>query len=159
VNEIDKMLSEPNSWASWLLNGVSVVALLAASAWFTSTILNTKEAELPPRVVNSITIEPSIVLAGKPFKAHVNVTLNRLCPYEIHWSLIRLSDGVEVLKVIEPVRQPPAAIGTQDLPVSERYIPNTMAPGDYKYVSEVYDQCANGHTYTSIRHNVAITVR
>lgn len=141
------------------LNLVSGACLIAASAWFVSNLLASREAELPPRIVNSITVEPTILLAGKPFKTTVNVTLNKLCPYEVHWSLVREDNNLEVVKLVEPVKQPPAQIGTQDLPPSVRYIPNSVEPGAYKFISEVYDQCPDGHTYTSVRHNVSLTVR
>jgi len=158
LTDIDAKLAEPRSGASIGLNIISACALLAASAWFVNNVLSSRDAELAPRIVNSVVLEPTIVLAGKPFKAHINVTLNKLCPYEVHWSLVR-PDGVEVVKVIEPVKPAPAGTGTQDLPVSDRYVPNSISPGDYKYVSEVYDQCPDGHTYTSARQAVALTVR
>lgn len=144
---------------TWALNLVSGACLIAASAWLVNTMLASREADLPPRIVNSIMLEPTILLPGRAFKAHINVTLNKLCPYEIHWSLVRVADGVEVVKVIEPVKQPPAELGTQELPVSDRYIPSSTAPGEYQYVSEVFDLCGNGHTYISVRKNVSITVR
>jgi len=31
--------------------------------------------------------------------------------------------------------------------------------GAYKYVSEVYDLCPDGKTYTSVRRNLPITIR
>jgi hypothetical protein len=150
---------DTGTWATFILNIVSGAALLAAASWFSYNIFSTKDAELPPRIVNSIQIEPAILLPGSKFKAHINVTLNRLCPYEVHWSLVRVTDGVEVVKVIEPIKPAPLTLGTQDLPVSDRYIPNAIGPGEYKYVSEVYDMCPDGHTFTSIRHDVPITIR
>lgn len=150
---------DSGTWGSLFLNVTSVIALLAASSWFSYTIFSTMDAELPPRVVNSVSIEPSILLAGSKFKAHINVTLNRACPYEVHWSLVRMSDGVEAVKVIEPIKPAPAALGTQDLPASDRFVPDKIVPGDYKYVSEVYDMCPDGHTFTSVRHDVPITIR
>lgn len=147
------------SWSTLLLNAVSVITLLAASAWFSYTIFSTMDAELPPRIVNSVSLEPSILLPNSKFKAHINVTLNRLCPYEVHWSLVSVSDGVERVKVIEPIKPAPTVLGTQDLPVSDRFVPDKIPPGEYKYVSEVYDMCPDGHTFTSVRHNVPITIR
>lgn len=145
--------------ASFTLNITSGAALLAMAAWFTYNVFSSREIDTPPRIVNSITVEPTILLAGKPFKTTVNVTLNKLCPYEVHWSLVREDNNLEVVKLVEPVKQPPAQIGTQDLPPSVRYIPNSVEPGAYKFISEVYDQCPDGHTYTSVRHNVSLTVR
>jgi len=147
------------TWATLVLNVSSGAALLFAAAWFSYTLFSARDAELPPRVVNSITIEPSILLAGKPFNANINVTLNRLCPYEVQWSLVRQSDGVEVVKIIEPLKPPPTQLGTQDLPPSPRYVPSSVEPGAYKYVSEVYDLCPDGKTYTSVRRNLPITIR
>lgn len=144
---------------SFTLNITSGAALLMMAAWFSYSLFSSREVDMPPRIINSISVEPSIVLAGKPFQAKANVTLNRLCPHEIHWSLVRKTDGVEVVKVIEPVRPPQLALGTQDLPLVTRYVPNTVAPGEYNFVSEVYDQCPDGHTYTSVRYPVPLTVR
>lgn len=142
-----------------VLNMLSGVALFGAASWFSYNLFSARDAELPPRVVNSITIEPTILLAGKSFTAHINVTLNRLCPYEVHWSLVRQTDNVEVVKIVEPLKQPPAQIGNQDLPDVLRYIPSSVEPGEYKYVSEVFDLCADGKTYTSVRRNVNLTIR
>lgn len=157
-------LDENNTVQTRILNWVSGAALLMAVTWFSYTIFSTKAVELPPRVVNSIKLEPTILLAGKPFTARINVTLNRICPYEVHWSLVKTGgaeEGLEVVKIVEPILKPSAdaVIGTQDLPVSTRYVPNSVAPGTYRYVSEVYDMCADGHTYVSIRRNVDLTIR
>lgn len=145
--------------ATFALNFASATALLVMATWFSYNLFSSREIDMPPRIVNSVTIEPSILLAGKPFQAKVNVTLNKLCPYEIHWSLIRQDNGLEVVKLVEPTKQPPATLGTQDLPPTTRYVPNSVEPGAYKFVSEVYDQCPDGHTYTSVRFPVALTVR
>ncbi len=147
------------SWGTLVLNVASGTALLCAAAWFSYNLFSTRDAELPPRIVNSIVLEPTILLAGKQFTARINVTLNRLCPYEVRWSLVRRTDGVEVVKIIEPVKQPPEQIGTQDLPITTRYVPATVEPGEYKYVSEVFDICPNGHTYTSVRRDIPLTIR
>jgi hypothetical protein len=157
--DFGKLADSNNKYAAAALNAASGVALLLAATWFSYNLFSTRDAELPPRVVNSITLEPTILLAGKPFIAHVNVTLNRLCPYEVHWSLVRQIDGVEVVKIIEPIKQPPEVLGPQDLPTSTRFIPQSVEPGEYKYVSEVYDICNDGHTYTSVRRNVVMSIR
>lgn len=141
------------------LNVVSGAALLCAASWFSYNLFSTREADVPPRIVNSITIEPSILLAGKPFTARINVTLNKLCPYEVRWSLVRVADGLEVVRIIEPIKQPPAETGKQDLPPVQRYVPSSVAPGEYKYVSEVADICGQGHTYISVRKNADVIIR
>lgn len=156
---LSKIADSDSVLAVRLLNVISGAALLVAATWFSYNLFSTRDAELPPRVVNSITLEPTILLAGKPFTAHINVTLNRLCPYEVHWSLVRQTDNLEVVKIIEPVKQPPEKTGTQELPNSIRYVPSSVAPGEYKYVSEVFDLCPDGHTYTSVRRNVDLTIR
>lgn len=148
-----------SKYATLALNIVSGCALVAASAWFVSNMLTAREVDLPPRIVNSITIEPTILLAGKPFNAHINVTLNKLCPYEVRWSLVRVWDGLEIVRIIEPIKQPPDALGPQDLPTVQRYVPSSVAPGEYKYVSEVADICGQGHTYISVRKNADVIVR
>lgn len=146
--------------ATIALNVVSGACLIAASAWFVNNMLASRDAELPPRVVNSITLEPSILSAGKPFVAHIFVTLNKLCPYEVHWSLVKSSDNVEIVRIIEPVKQAPSSVlGPQELPPMTRYVPSSVPPGEYKYVSEVLDLCPDGHTYTSIRKNADLIVR
>jgi hypothetical protein len=147
------------TWWTLCLNCVSGLALVVAASWFSYNMFASRDADTPPRIVNSIVLEPTILLAGKPFIAHINVTLNKLCPYEVHWSLVRVGDGVEVVKIIEPVRQPPAVLGLQELPPAPRYVPQTVAPGQYKYVSEVFDLCPDGHTYISVRKNVELTIR
>jgi len=146
-------------WSTILLNVSSALALLVAATWFSYNLFSTRDATVPPRIVHSITIEPSILLAGKPFVAHIDVTLNKLCPYEVHWSLVRRSDGVEVVKIIEPIKQPPAQLGRQELPVSTRYVPSSVEPGDYRYVSEVLDLCPGAKTTLAVRHNVDISIR
>lgn len=156
---LDKLADSKNVYVTLGLNLVCGACLIGASAWFVNNMLAVRQAELPPRIVNSIVIEPTILLAGKPFTVQINVTLNRLCPYEVHWSLVRTGDGVEVVKIIEQIKQPPAALGTQDLPLSTRYVPTGVAPGEYKYASEVYDICPDGHTYTSVRRNVTLSIR
>lgn len=148
-----------NSWHTFWLNVVSGFALLCGAAWFSYNLFSTKDADLPPRVVNSVTIEPTTLLAGGPFIVHRNVTINRPCPYEVRWSLVRKEDGVEIIKVVEPVKQPPDQLGTQELPPVTRVVPPTVAPGEYKYVSEVFDICPDGHTYTSVRRNIEISIR
>lgn len=157
--DLNRLADNRSTVATMALNVASGAALFCAAAWFSYNLFSTKDAELPPRVVNSISIEPTILLAGKPFTAHINVTLNRLCPYEVRWSLVRIADNLEVVKIIEPVKQPPEKTGTMELPNVTRYIPASIAPGEYKYASEVADLCENGHTYTTIRKNVDVIVR
>ncbi len=147
------------TWATLILNVLSGAALLIAAAWFSYSVFSARDADIPPRIVNSLTLEPTILLAGRPFKVHVNVTLNRLCPYEVRWSLVRLTDNLEVVKIIEPVTQPPAQLGTQDLPASTRWVPASVEPGEYKYLSEVFDLCPGGRTYTSVRRSLNLTIR
>jgi hypothetical protein len=146
-------------WGTRALNVISGIALLSAATWFSYNLFATKDAELPPRIINKITLEPTILLAGKPFVTHVNVTLNQLCPYEVRWSLVRQSDNLEVVRIIEPIKQPPAEIGTQDLPPFNRYVPSSVQPGEYKYLAEVADLCPGGHAVTSVRSNVDISIR
>lgn len=155
-------LDENESVGARILNWVSGAALLVAVTWFSYTLFNSREVDLPPRVINSITLEPTILLAGKPFNAHVNVTLNKLCPYEVQWSLVKhggSNEGLEVVKIVEPVHTAGDKLGTFEQDPVSRYIPSTVEPGEYKYVSQVYDICADGHTYTSVRRNVVITIR
>jgi hypothetical protein len=157
--DFNKLADSDNKYATAALNFFSAVALFAAAAWFSYNMFSTKDADTPPRLINSVMLEPSILLAGKPFKPHINVTLSRLCPYEVRWSLVRQPDGVEVVKIVEPIMQPPTSIGTQDLAPTERYVPNSVAPGDYRYLSEVHDHCADGRAYTAISPSVPITIR
>lgn len=157
--DFNKLADSNNPYANGALNVISALALVSAASWFSYEMFSSRSIEQPPRIVNSITIEPTIVLPGTKFNAHINVTLSKLCPYEVHWSLVRKTDGLEVVKIVEPVQQPPASIGTMELPPFTRYIPASVAPGDYRYVAEVYDLCAEGHTYISVRHNADITVR
>lgn len=148
-----------NKWAVLALNMASGTALLCAATWFSFTMFNTRDAELPVRIVNRITLEPTILLAGKPFVTHVNATLNKLCPYEVRWSLVRQGDGVEVVRIVEPVKDPPAQTGTQDLPPFNRYVPSTVQPGEYNYLAEVFDLCPGVHAVTPVRSSITISVR
>lgn len=149
-----------NKYAVVALNAASGLALFVAAAWFSYNMFSTRDAEVPPRVINSVVMEPTILLAGKPFTVHVNVTLNRLCPYEVRWSLARKTDGVEVVKIIEPVWQPPGQIGPQDLPVFVRYVPATVEPGEYRYIAEVFDLCpGSSGRVVSARRDLSITIR
>lgn len=157
--DLSKYADSHNSSISTALNVVSGVALFCAAVWFSYTLFASRDLDVPPRIVNSITLEPTILLPGQQFDAHINVTLSRLCPYEVHWSLVRAIDNVEVVKIVEPIRGPPAQTGTQEVPSHIRVIPLSVERGRYKYVSEVYDLCPGGRTYTSVRRNVDITVR
>lgn len=157
--DLGRFADSDNKVAIFALNVISGVALVGASAWFVNTVMSAKDEGLSPRIVNSIVLEPTILLSGKPFTAHINVTLNRLCPYEVEWSLVRQPGGVEVVKIVEPLKQPPEKLGTQDLPDTKRFVPSSVEPGEYKYVSVVYDLCSDGHTYTSVRRNVDLSVR
>lgn len=147
------------TWGTRVLNIVSGGALLCAATWFSYNLFSAKDAEVPPRIVNTITVEPTILLAGKPFSVRINVTLNKLCPYEVRWSLVRTADNVEVVRIIEPIKQPPANLGTQDLPTVARFVPSSVEPGVYKYVAEVADICSQGHTTLSIRKNADVIIR
>jgi hypothetical protein len=137
----------------------SGAALLIAATWFSYNLFSSRDAELPPRIINSITVEPAILLAGKPFTLHINVTLNRLCPSEVHWSLARKGDNVEVVKIIEPIKAPPDTLGTQNLPPILRYVPSAVEPGEYRYIAEVFDQCPGNRSVTSVKRTVDISVR
>ena len=157
--DLSKYADSHNSYIVTALNVVSGTALFCAAVWFSYTVFASRDADLPPRIVNSIILEPTILLPGQSFDAKINVTLNRLCPYEVHWSLVRAIDNVEVVKIVEPVRVSPAQLGTQEVPSHIRTIPLSVERGRYKYVSEVFDLCPGGRTYTSVRRNVDITVR
>lgn len=148
-----------NKTAVFALNAVSGIALLVAAAWFSFNMFATRDAELPVRVVNKLSLEPTILLAGKPFVTHVNVTLNKLCPYEVRWALVRQTDGVEVVRIVEPIKDPPAQTGTQDLPPSNRYVPSSVAPGEYRYMAEVFDFCPGAHGVTPVRKGLDISIR
>jgi hypothetical protein len=153
---MSEFLSRP--WATYLLNVVAATALIGGTAWLTYTLSAARNVQVPARIVEDIKIEPAILLAGKPFHIHIRVFLNKLCPYEVHWSLVRKADNVEVVKIVEPTKQPPAALGEQELAAADRWIPVGVAPGEYMYVSEVFDICG-AHTYTSVRRNVDVTIR
>jgi len=155
-----KFYHSPGGPWAFALNFVSGAALLCAAAWFSYNMFSSRDTDIPARVVNRVSLEPTIMLAGKPFTARVNVTLNKLCPYEVHWSLARKQDGVEVVKIIEPIRQPPAQLGTQDLEPFTRFIPQTVEPGEYRYIAETIDRCPGSTgTSTSARHEQTITIR
>ena len=157
--DLSRYADSHNKYIATMLNVVSGAALFLAVIWFSYTLFASRDLDVPPRIVNSITLEPTILLPGQSFDAKINVTLNRLCPYEVHWSLVRAIDNVEVVKIVEPVRVSPAQLGTQDIPSHIRIIPLSVERGRYKYVSEVFDLCPSGRTYTSVRRNVDITVR
>jgi hypothetical protein len=155
-----KFYNSPSGLWTFALNFVSGGALLVAAAWFSYNQFSARsDLEAPVRTINSVAIDPTIMLAGKTFTVRVNVTLNKLCPYEVHWSLARKTDGVEVVKIIEPVRQPPDKLGQQDLPPFTRYIPQTVEPGEYRYIAEVIDRCPGSQAVTASRHDQVITVR
>lgn len=157
--DLSSFADSKNKWSILGLNVVSGVALLLAASWFSYTMFNTRDAELPVRVVNSITLEPTILLAGKPFLTRVNVTLNKLCPYEVRWALVRQTDGVEIVRIVEDVKEPPAQTGTQDLPPSKRYVPASVLPGEYRYMAEVFDLCPGAHGSTPVRKGLDISIR
>ena len=157
--DLSKYADSHNSYIATVLNVVSGAALFCAAVWFSYTLFASRDLDVPPRIVNSIILEPTILLPGQSFDAKINVTLNRLCPYEVHWSLVRAIDNVEVVKIVEPIRTPPTQLGTQEVPSHIRTIPLSVERGRYKYISEVFDLCPGGRTYTSVRRNVDITVR
>jgi hypothetical protein len=150
------------SWKTVLLNGSAMIAVLMAVSWFSLRMISlSNEENFTPRIINSIRIEPANLRAGSSFMVFTNVTLNRLCPFQVKWSLVRKVDGVEVVKIVEPVQSTITQSGTQDLPPTKRLIPTTVAPGEYRYVSEETDLCpgAGGLSVTAARHNINITVR
>jgi hypothetical protein len=157
--DLDKLSDSKNRYAVTALNIAAGAALLAAATWFSYNLFSVRDGEVPVRTVNSITLEPTVLLSGHPFITHVNVTLTKLCPYEVHWSLVRRADGVEVVKIVEPIKEPPAQTGTQDLPPFNRYVPASVAPGEYKYFAEVLDLCPGSHATTPVRSNIDISVR
>src|ERR1035437_7614978 len=149
------------SWKTILLNGSAIVAVLGVAAWFSFIMVSlSNEETFTPRIINSIKIEPSNLHAGSTFKVFTNVTLNRLCPFQVKWSLVRKSDGVEVVKIVEPGQPALVQSGTQDLPPTKRLIPPAVAPGEYRYVSEETDLCpgAGGLSVTAARHNINLIV-
>jgi hypothetical protein len=157
--DLNRLADSENKYAVFALNIVSSVALVVAAAWFSYNMFSTKDAELPVRIVNRITLDPTVLLAGRPFVTHVNVTLNKLCPYEVRWSLVRKGDGVEVVRIVEPMQQPAAVTGTQDLPAFPRYVPATVQPGEYRYIAEVFDMCPGVHTVTPVRSSIDLAIR
>lgn len=157
--DLDRLADSKNKVAIVALNCLSGAALFCAAAWFSFNMFAARDADIPVRVINHVALEPTIMLAGKTFTVHVNVTLNKLCPYEIRWSLSRKADGIEVVRIIEPVRPPPAQTGTQDLPPFIRLIPQTVEPGEYRYIAEMIDRCPGAQPFTSTRYDQPITIR
>lgn len=147
------------TWRTLVMNLVSGTLLLLAAAWFSYNLFAARDAGQPVRVINSLRVEPAILLPGHPFTVYVNVTLTKLCPWEVQWSLARKTDGVQVVKIVEPVRPPAEKTGTQDLAPVTRFLPQTVEPGEYRYISEEFDQCPGAPTNISVRRDQLITVR
>ena len=76
----------------------------------------------------TISISPSEMAAGQDFQVDITQTLVLLCPYEVHWSLSRASDHVEVLSVIDDIRPAHTATGP-NVAKSHHFLPPGVAPG------------------------------
>lgn len=94
----------------------------------------------------TIRISPSEMAAGQEFQVDITQTLILLCPYEVHWSLSRASDHVEVLSVIDDIRPAHTATGP-NVAKSHHFLPPDVAPGQYVYTSKVTDLCNSGKSY------------
>ncbi len=147
----------PVETKSHLLNIVSGAALLFAASWFSYNIFQAKDSDVPPRIMKEFRIEPSILLVGKPFTIHATSYLSKLCPYEVHWSLVRKSDRVEVVRIVEPVQPAAKELGDVKYDIT-RYVPAGTAPGDYQYVSDTTDICPD-RVYPGSRRATDITIR
>lgn len=152
-----------SKWGTIALNVVSGLALLVAATWFSFNLFNVKqEAEVAPRKIADLWLEPSTITAGGTFTTHSKVDIIRACPFDIHWALARASDNMEVVRVIDPTRPAQTTlVGLHDQTVITRHTIPIMAPGIYHYTAVVYDICPN-RTYVSVvsvKHSVDLTVQ
>lgn len=111
---------------------------------------------LRPRIIHKVWIEPTAMSPGGKFVVHIDATMNQLCPGETHWSIVRASDGVEVVNVTQPTV--PTKLGENRL-TNERTLPLTVLPGEYYYVASVHEFCGPDRTtYIVTTEHIPLTV-
>jgi hypothetical protein len=117
----------------------------------------TGPAVVRPRTIHKVWIEPTVLTPGGKFVVHIDLTMGQLCPGETHWSLVRVSDGVEVSKVIQPTV--PTKLGTNHIE-NTRVLPNTVPPGEYYYAATIYDFCGPDRTtFMSATEHIPLTIK
>ena len=110
-----------------------------------------------PRIIHKVWIEPTTMVPGQKFAVHIDVTMNQLCPGETHWSIIRASDGVEVLNITQPTV--PTKLGVNNL-ANTRTLPATVLPGEYYYIASVHEFCGPDRTtFIATTEHVPFTVK
>jgi hypothetical protein len=134
--------AEQTRVANWAVGSALLIAFSVGSY-----LLFSGRNEQSARVMTKMEITSDQPVApGQIFRLRVRETLNALCPYQIHWFLVR-PDHIEALSVIEPVRpaQPQLGLVTAE---NEHTVPADFKPGNYTYTSQVFDLCP-GHSYVS----------
>jgi hypothetical protein len=133
--------------------------LLFTGAAYTSYYVFSSGPASPerPRVVKDLWLEPTTVLSGRSFKAHLKVRINQLCPAEVHWSIVRVSDNEEVSKTVQPAIT--TKLGDNEF-INTRMVPSTVPPGEYYYASTIYDFCGPDRTtFLAVTKHIPISVR
>jgi hypothetical protein len=108
------------------------------------------------RIIHKVWLEPTVMKAGSKFTVNFDVTINQVCPGETHWSLVRISDGMEVAKIIQPTR--PTVLGFNHL-TNTRMLPVDLPPGEYYYTATIYEFCGPERTtYMAATEHIPFTV-
>lgn len=154
--DLTRLADSRNKIAVFVLNLVAGAAVIGAAAWFSYTIFSEPENS-SPRVIQSISLEPVVLRPGDHFNVHLVEYLTRVCGRDIvHWSLVRVTDNIIVVQVLEQVQNDTEVPGTNHL-VHERIVPLGMTPGRYYYVATVEDDC-EGHAFFTAESPVPLTI-
>ena len=141
----------------WVINLGLAIGVVSAVAFFSYTIFTNKSNELHPRIIVSVSLEPTVLLPGRSFDVHIETVINAICPGEVHWALIRKADNVEIFSSLTSTQ--PSHLGKNN-EIIPRLIPPAIEPGEYFYVATVYDYCGpNRTTYVAVTKRIPFTVR
>ena len=110
-----------------------------------------------PRIIHKTWIEPSVIKAGDKFTLHSDVTINQICPGESHWSVVHVSDGIEVATIIHPTKL--VVLGFNRLS-NVHIMPSDILPGDYYYTAMIYEFCGPDRTtFVATTEHIPFTVK
>lgn len=136
-------------WRARLANYFFSALVVFSAAGVTYLYMRLYEREGAARIIEAVGITgvaPTYNMKpGSPVKIAMSSRLHSICPFEFQWSLVRLSDHVETVKVVEPVHD-----AARDVILTAHSIPANTVPGGYTFSVQIYDQCPT-HTYFSQR--------
>lgn len=137
------------TWNNRFVSAFFSALILFSAAGVTYLYMTLYEREGAARVIEAVAITgvaPTYnITAGAQVKITMTSRLHQICPFELRWSLIRTSDHVEIVHVVEPVHE-----AARDETLTGHHIPGNAALGSYTLAMQIYDQCPD-RTYISQR--------